>query len=212
MSSSERVDREKASVLALGVVNWLRPYCDKIEVAGSIRREKATVGDIEIVCQPSNRHGLDATLAGLIENETIRKATYGNSTRWGERLKCFVLSDVNVELAIGDADNFGYLYWLRTGPGDANTFVMTRMMKEKSAMRFDKGYGWLVDYVGDNPTYRHKLHLPDEETLFEALGFETVISPLWRSEKMYKAEWKGVLPAYLLADLAVSEPKQRRLL
>ena len=212
MSSSERIEREKALVLSGGIINWLQPYCDKIEVAGSIRREKETVGDIEIVCQPHNRIGLDTTLSGLIENGSIRKATYGKSTRWGDRLKCFILSGVNVELAIGDSDNFGYLMWLRTGPSDGNTFVMTRMMIEKSAMRFAKGYGWLCEYIGDNPTYKHKLSLPDEETVFKAFGFETVINPLWRGEKLYKAEWKGVLPAYQLDALRVNEPKQRRLL
>lgn len=212
MSSSERVPREKALILAEGVVNWLQPYCDKIEIAGSIRREKETVGDIEIVCQPHNRNGLDVALSTLIENESIRKAHYGDKTRWGDRLKCFVLSGVNVELAIGDSDNFGYLYWLRTGPSDGNTFVMTRMMVEKSAMRFDKGYGWIVEYVGDNPTYKHKLSLPDEETVFKAFGFETVINPLWRGEKLYKAEWQGVLPAFRLDAMRANELKQRRLL
>ena len=207
MSSSERVAREKALILAEGVVNWLRSYCDKIEIAGSIRREKEIVGDIEIVCQPHNRHGLDVALSTLIENESIRKGL-----RWGDKLKSFFISGVTCELYIGDADNFGYLYWLRTGPSDGNTFVMTRMMIEKSAMRFDKGYGWLCEYVGDNPTYKHKLSLPDEQTVFEAMGFETVINPLWRGEKLYKAEWKGVLPAYLLDGMRVNEPKQRRLL
>lgn len=212
MSSSERVPYGKALVLAGGIINWLQPYCDKIEVAGSIRREKETVGDIEIVCQPHNRHGLDVTLNGLIENGSIRKAMYGDKTRWGDRLKCFVLSGVNVELAIGDADNFGYLLWLRTGPSDGNKYVVTRMLVENSAMRFKDGYGWLCEYIGDNPTYKHKLSLPDEETVFKALGFETVINPLLRGEKLYKAEWKGVLPGYQLDVLRVNEPQQRRLL
>lgn len=215
MSSNDRVERDKALILATGVINWIKSYCDKVEIAGSLRREKETVGDIEIVIQPHNRNGLDITLNRLIEDGTIKKAWYANKggmvTRWGDRLKCFVIAGVTVEMAIGDADNFGYLYWLRTGPSDGNKFVVTRMMVENAAMRFHDGYGWLCDYVGDTPEYRHKMHLPDEETVFKALGFSNVINPLWRSEKLYKAEWKGVLPRYLLADMLADEFKQKRL-
>jgi len=35
----------------------LEPYCDRIEVAGSIRRQNPEVGDIEIVCIPKTVKG-----------------------------------------------------------------------------------------------------------------------------------------------------------
>jgi DNA polymerase/3'-5' exonuclease PolX len=34
------------------IVEALRPYCERIEIAGSLRREKPMVGDIEIVAIP----------------------------------------------------------------------------------------------------------------------------------------------------------------
>lgn len=42
----------RAKVLAEEVRQVLAPYCEQIEIAGSIRREKAEVGDIEIICIP----------------------------------------------------------------------------------------------------------------------------------------------------------------
>lgn len=220
MSNNERIARDKAIALASGVMRWIGTHCDKLEIAGSIRREKETVGDIEIVCQPHNPIALANTLDNLVEGGTIKKALYRRvdknrvetfGPRWGDRLKCFTIGGATVELAIADELNFGYLLWLRTGPSDGNTFVMTRMMQEKAAMRFSDGYGWLCDYEGNAPVYQHKLALPDEQTLFKTLGMN-FIRPLWRNEGVYRAEWKGVLPKHLLDEYAVKELKQKRLL
>ncbi|MFH1640834.1 MAG: hypothetical protein ABIA66_02590, partial [Candidatus Omnitrophota bacterium] len=43
---------EKMKYLAEDVVRLLRPYCTRIEIAGSIRRTRSEVSDIEIVCIP----------------------------------------------------------------------------------------------------------------------------------------------------------------
>ena len=41
-----------AMMLAGKVVDELAPVCERIEIAGSIRRKKPTIGDVEIVCIP----------------------------------------------------------------------------------------------------------------------------------------------------------------
>ncbi|GAI99638.1 unnamed protein product [marine sediment metagenome] len=46
------MELEKAKVIARKVVKELSPYCDKIQVAGSVRRQKPTVKDIDIVLIP----------------------------------------------------------------------------------------------------------------------------------------------------------------
>ncbi len=45
----------KARAIAQGIVGTLGPYCERIEIAGSIRRGKAEVHDIDIVAIPSNQ-------------------------------------------------------------------------------------------------------------------------------------------------------------
>lgn len=45
----------KARNIATGVIEQLRPYSLKIGIAGSIRRERTEVKDIEIVCLPAYR-------------------------------------------------------------------------------------------------------------------------------------------------------------
>jgi len=63
----------EARKLAEQMVERLRPACDKIEIAGSVRRGKPEVKDIEIVCLPrdtGNDIGLfsdGATLADILQ-------------------------------------------------------------------------------------------------------------------------------------------------
>ena len=44
-----KTDRERALKFANVLIKWFTPYAEKIIIAGSIRREKPTVGDIEIL-------------------------------------------------------------------------------------------------------------------------------------------------------------------
>ncbi|GAH73129.1 unnamed protein product, partial [marine sediment metagenome] len=46
------MELEKAKVIAENLKSLLAPVCEKIEVAGSIRRQKPDVGDIELLCIP----------------------------------------------------------------------------------------------------------------------------------------------------------------
>ena len=45
---------EKAKAIANEVIERLRPYCSQIMVAGSVRRRKAQVKDIDILLIPAN--------------------------------------------------------------------------------------------------------------------------------------------------------------
>lgn len=43
---------DKAKKVAVEIGNKLLPFCDRLNIAGGIRRGKAEVHDIEIICQP----------------------------------------------------------------------------------------------------------------------------------------------------------------
>ena len=60
-----RVPLARAQVVAAEVVALLAPACERIEIAGSVRREKTDVGDIEIVCTPSVYHASQPVLGTL---------------------------------------------------------------------------------------------------------------------------------------------------
>lgn len=46
------MELNKAKAIAENLKSKLEPACERIEIAGSIRRQKANVGDIELLCIP----------------------------------------------------------------------------------------------------------------------------------------------------------------
>ncbi|GAH36680.1 unnamed protein product, partial [marine sediment metagenome] len=56
------MELERARVIANIVVKAIAPYCQKIEVAGSIRRRKPIVKDIDLVVIARDRWNLDLAL------------------------------------------------------------------------------------------------------------------------------------------------------
>ena len=81
MSEGPRIPRARALMLAQGLIETLRPHCERIEIAGSLRRGKPDVGDIELVCIPKADEMRDlfggVTLADL---ESARTASLNART------------------------------------------------------------------------------------------------------------------------------------
>lgn len=50
--SKSIIPLEEAKRVAELIAGEIDPYCEKVDIAGSIRRQEPFVGDIEIVCQP----------------------------------------------------------------------------------------------------------------------------------------------------------------
>jgi DNA polymerase/3'-5' exonuclease PolX len=120
-----RISLARATALASCIRAGLAPHCDRIEIAGSIRRRKSEVGDIEIVCIPKNTE-----VPGLFS-----EADFGETRRdWGwikaahqigsvvkghpidGKYIQFLTSDgVKVDLFTATARNWGLIYAIRTG-------------------------------------------------------------------------------------------------
>lgn len=49
MSDKPRYHADEAKVVAAEMVRWLDPACERLVVAGSLRRQQQTVGDVEIL-------------------------------------------------------------------------------------------------------------------------------------------------------------------
>jgi DNA polymerase/3'-5' exonuclease PolX len=220
MSGDTRIPIAQAQRIAAEASVLISHLCQTLTIAGSIRRQREDVGDIEIVVIPSSRSGLLVRLDNLVEKGVIEKALYrhvdnkGNESlvpRWGEKLRCFRYKGVTVELAITNQENYGYTLWLKTGPAEANEWVMRKLIEEKAAIRFHDGYGWLTEYSGETPMYKHKLSIPDEATFFKVLRLPIIV-PRWRTGRIYETEWTGSASVFLLRDLIIKEPEQKRLI
>lgn len=132
---------KQAQEVAGRVLSRMRPYCVRVALAGSVRREVPQVKDIEIVFQPRmvpssfGREDAVATLFDVadVEGEQLAPATevmvrdLSSSGFWhldtklkrdGERYKRLVCEGVVVELFRASEVNWGYILVLRTGPAE----------------------------------------------------------------------------------------------
>lgn len=130
------------------LVTTLAPACARIEIAGSIRRGKPEVGDIELVAIPSvmettqldlfgevravqKRNLLDEELERLIEMRAIRRTPPSPDARaaWGEHYKKLWLAAggqvVQVDLFLAQEENWGAIYCIRTGPAAFSQALVT---------------------------------------------------------------------------------------
>ena len=62
--TEQRFPWEQGVQVAEDLQQQLAPYCERIVIAGSIRRQKATVKDVELLCIPERRAILDSLNGG----------------------------------------------------------------------------------------------------------------------------------------------------
>lgn len=157
-----------AAAVAADLVVELRPFCERIEVAGSVRRRKAQVGDLEIVAlpvavtdlfgEPTGRTLLDDWLAG----------NHIQPSKNGTKYKQFIWQGSQVDLFLAQPDNYGVILMLRTGDADFSRRMVT--------LTTWGGFKPAELTVSDGGVWRQgkQLAVPDEETLFRLWGMAWV--------------------------------------
>jgi DNA polymerase/3'-5' exonuclease PolX len=149
----QKVPLQEAKEQADRLAAMLRPYCDRVEIAGSIRRQKPEVGDIEIVCVPTlgwkkDLLGQDYPAYSLLDIPIGQLEREGyRVNRNGPRFKQVVLAnDLCLDLFIVTPPaQWGYIYAIRTGPAEFSKWVVTRRNKGgalPSYLRVEGGAVW----------------------------------------------------------------------
>ncbi|MFX0077474.1 MAG: hypothetical protein ACFE96_18680, partial [Candidatus Hermodarchaeota archaeon] len=127
-----KMDLEFAKNQAERIVSLLKPGCQKIKIAGSIRRKKSLVGDIEIVLIPkiekrSSLSGLRQFLnyptsddVNLLEErlKLIKTQENFHLGKDGPKYKELIYLNFKVDLFIADETNFGLIFMIRTGSAE----------------------------------------------------------------------------------------------
>ena len=108
----------KAYVIAEKIVALLKPYCDRIEIAGSIRRKKENVKDIEIVCIPKQ---IDLMLF-IGEVNQLGEITKGDPAKKYVQLR--LPEDIKLDLFMASKENWGLIFAIRTGPAEFSHNVL----------------------------------------------------------------------------------------
>lgn len=174
---------EQAKAEAMAFAALLKDCSERWIIAGSIRRGKRTVGDVEHVVIPKmlregggDRNLLWERLDSLLEaagdqglfaspsGEPITKAIYRDGkTRYGPKLRGVMFRGFRHEIYTADERNWGCILAIRTGSADFGPHCM-------ASLNAGGRHAHLGGYIRDVHAGGAIVSCPDEETFFEMCG------------------------------------------
>ena len=120
-----------AQYKAAALRQLLQPFCDRIEVAGSIRRGKPEPKDIELVIipkqQPADMFGMYQRHHEGIATACSRYKLIRGSLFDGKYVRLEMIDGTGVDLLFCTPRNWGYIMVLRTGSDRFNMALIERI-------------------------------------------------------------------------------------
>jgi DNA polymerase/3'-5' exonuclease PolX len=155
-----------AERIARGMAGALIPFCSRIEIAGSVRRRKSIVGDVEIVCTPYITRDMFGAAVGDSFLEGVDWTLYGDVLANGPRYKKIMLREgIQLDLFIVlPPAQFGWLFLLKTGPADYSRRMVTARREGglmPSNLKSKHGAIW---------SRNHIIETPEEQDVFDLFG------------------------------------------
>ena len=201
MSPSRTTSMPDLSVIAAYQLDAWAPLCERIEIAGSLRRGKSDPHDIEIVAVPKveqvghedlfgtiprTRNLFEETLAEWLAKGALHHRRDKNGrAAWGERFKRATIHGCDIAIDIFSVlppAQWGVIFAIRTGPADFNRLLVTSRLQGgfmPGGMQVRDGMLWQEGQV---------LETPEEEAFFERIGV-----PCWPPEDrslLRLAQWR----------------------
>lgn len=178
MSDKRKFPAVEADLVAIALRAVLHPFCERIEIAGSLRRGKRFVGDIEILLVPklqkisndffneSTQDMAAACLDSLLNRGVIAKRanSLGRFT-WGpsNKLGVHVESGIPVDFFSTIEANWWVSLVIRTGSKETNLELTTGAQRMGRTLHA-YGSGVEVNATGEI------LHAHSEEEVFDLCG------------------------------------------
>ena len=146
---------------------YIQHYCRRISIAGSARRLKPEVGDIEIVCEPKDPRLLRQHIFDLIHRGVLQPGPPNRGCikpPLGPRYYRLIYNGYQIDLfAVYPPAEWGVILAIRTGPAEFSRFLMILAKKRGYTVR--NGALWRGDI---------KIPTPTEESFFHALGMSYI--------------------------------------
>ena len=153
------MELERAGIIAENCVAILKPLCERIEIAGSIRRRRPIVGDIEIVCIPRGKEMYSFV-------ETVNKWYKLKGEPTGKYTRRLLPEGIKLDLFIANRDNWGLIFAIRTGNAKFSHEVLAIGWKKKG---FESRNGILFKPDAT------KIFIREEKELFDLIGIPYVV-------------------------------------
>lgn len=148
------MELEKAKEIAVKVVEQLYLHCERITVAGSIRRRRPEVNDIDLVLIPQDRARLDYVLMSLGKDGKMKMA--------GPKIARVAMEEIDLDVYYATEENWATLLLIRTGSTGNN----------KRLCSIAKDRGWRLAASGDGLFNEDDVRIAGdtEQSIFDALG------------------------------------------
>lgn len=120
------------------IVDWLRPFCERIEIAGSIRRKRPLCNDVDLVVIPKLE--VERDLLGIETGKKILIQAFlqgyvsesGGRAEWlaeGDRNLLLKLPKCQLDIWCAKEETWGTLLLCRTGSKEHNIWLAQRAGK-----------------------------------------------------------------------------------
>jgi DNA polymerase (family 10) len=162
------MELEKANKIALDIEEQLRPWCSNIAIAGSIRRKKDWVKDIDIVAIPSNQGRFLTVLQSLgrIKTGGGKRINIGMGFTKG----------IDLDMYIATPETWATLLLIRTGSTSHNIYLCG-LARSKGMILHADGSG-LFKIAPNQTPYDNledeRIAGDTESSIFQALGLPYV--------------------------------------
>jgi DNA polymerase (family 10) len=162
------LDRSGVEPLAFKILTEIEPFCVRAEIAGSIRRQKGTVNDIDLVVQPK------ASDSWINIIKFLRHDYAAITGKQGDKLATLYvlfaskqgLGHIQVDLYRATRSTWGILLLVRTGSAEHNVHLCNLALAKGLRLQYSQG---LVDSKGNVIAGK------TEEEVFEALGLPFIL-------------------------------------
>jgi DNA polymerase/3'-5' exonuclease PolX len=185
VTDSGKFSLEAAKAKALEIAQALGPHCERLEVAGSIRRGKPRVKDIDLVVIPKmkSKGSLFGSTCHVAETdfyEAARKFLFAMTAEGPRLLRGTALTEcpnqIAVDIYIATAESWATLLLIRTGSAEHNIWMCARARTCGGKLHAD-GSGLEVpgqyDPIAQRTVNNQVLRPKTEEEIFKALGIPT---------------------------------------
>lgn len=153
-----------AKEIADSIVELLSSHCFRCEIAGSIRREKNIIGDIEIVAIPKPYQvGLfEDGIASIVNQwQKVKGELEFGKCKYTQRV---LPSGIKLDLFFAEQDNWGNIFLIRTGDWEFSKKFMGVLLPARG---YKSEGGYLMN--GDKVVYT-----PEESDLFLRAGIDYI--------------------------------------